>query len=239
MGNEGVSGRGQSSFEARRAEGKAAADRLRARCAAKGDLLGWFDALYREAGGDRALIPWGHGEARPELAQWLEQLPKSQKFGRALDMGCGLGDNAALLAVHGFKVTAFDISKTAVRWAAKRFGDLGIDWQVANLVEPMAAWRGAFEFINETYTVQALREPKRSAALPALATCLASGGRLFILGRARHAGEPLDPPPWPLEMADLEGLEAQGLKQVSLEDFVVAHNDRGVRHFRALYRRAE
>ena len=242
MGEKSVSGEGSGDgapqdFETRRAEGKLLADRLRKSCAEAGEPLSWFDALYRAAEGDVAMVPWGHGEPRADLEDWLERQPTSAKHGRALDVGCGLGDNAALLAAHGFEVTGFDISETAVAWAAKRFADRTIVWRAANLLEPPPEWAGAFDFVNETYTLQALREPFRSAAFKALAGCLAPDGRLFLLGRGRHEDEPENPPPWPLLRSELQALEALGLEEESFEDFMARRKGRDVRHFRAVYRR--
>jgi 2-polyprenyl-3-methyl-5-hydroxy-6-metoxy-1,4-benzoquinol methylase len=55
--------------------------------------------------------PWV-GQARSELVQLVESgelLP-----GRAIDLGCGEGDNAIFLAQHGFQVTGIDFSPAAI-----------------------------------------------------------------------------------------------------------------------------
>jgi SAM-dependent methyltransferase len=235
MGEEGLSR--SEDEESRREEGKRIADALRAEYRALGNPSGWFDACYKAAEGDPFLLPWGHQVARPELVEWVERLPVERRTGRALDIACGLGDNAALLARAGFDVTAFDISETAVEWAASRFPDLAIDWRAADLLEPLEEWGGAFDLVNETYTLQALRPPNRERAIGLLSGFLAPGGTLLIIGRGRHPDEPENPPPWPLLRAELEPLKGPGLEEVAFEDFLADRNGRKVRHFRVEYRR--
>lgn len=223
--------------EGRRAAGKARADALRAQYREADDPFGWFDACYRAAEGDPVLLPWGHEVVRPELAEWIERLPSERRKGRALDIACGLGDNAAALARAGFSVTAFDISETAARWAAGRFADDDIEFRQANLLDPPAEWQEAFDLVNETYTLQALRPPYREQAIRLLPGLVAPGGTLLIVARGRHPDEPEDPPPWPLLREELEPLTESGLSEISFEDFLVNRKGRMVRHFRAEYRR--
>lgn len=200
--------------EERRAAGKRRADALRTKFQNEGNPFGWFDACYREAGGDAVQVPWGHAIARPEMVEWIDGLPDEQCSGRALDIACGLGDNAAHMARAGFNVTAFDIAPTAIEWAKGRYPELGIDWQVANLIEPPEEWLGAFDLVNETYTLQALRPPHREEAIALLPGLLAPGGRLLVIARGRHADEPENPPPWPLLRDELAPLTARGLREV-------------------------
>lgn len=218
-------------------EGRRRADALRCQFEQSGDVMGWFDAIYQQADGEAALVPWGHEIARPEFVEWLEKLPKDKRGGKALDIGCGLGDNAACLARSGFEVTAFDLSGTAIKWAKKRFPDLQIEWRVADLTNPPDDFLKAFDLVNETYTLQALRPPVRGAAIRSLAGFVKPGGILLIVGRGRHADEPEDPPPWPLLRAELDCILDAGLTQVSFEDFHTERKGRPVRHFRIEYMR--
>ena len=219
-------------------EGRRRADALRSRYEESGNIMGWFEACYEQADGEVALIPWGHEIARPEFVEWLEVLPEDRRRGRALDIGCGLGDNAVRLAHAGFKVTAFDLSETAIRWAAKRFPNLQIDWRVADLVNPPEDFYGVFDLVNETYTLQALRPPFREAAIKSLARFVKRGGTLLIVGRGRHAEEPENPPPWPLVRSELDCLLEAGLKLVRFDDFHTERKGRPVRHFRIEYTRS-
>ncbi|GBE44598.1 MAG TPA: class I SAM-dependent methyltransferase [Rhizobiales bacterium] len=232
-----MTGNSDDDLESRKEEGRRRADTLRDFYVESGNPIGWFEACYEQAEGEAALIPWGHEIARPEFVEWLERLPEERRRGRALDVGCGLGDNAAYLAGAGFEVTAFDLSPTAIRWAAKRFPGQGIDWRAANLVDPPEEFQGAFDLVNETYTLQALRSPIREAAIRALAGFVKPGGTLLIVGRGRLPEEPEDPPPWPLLRPELDCLIEAGLTLVEFEDFHTDRKGRPVRHFRIEYTR--
>ena len=194
----------------KRKQGKAIADRLRAEYEAQGTPLLWFDALYREAEGNPDLIPWGHKQARFPLLNWLERQPEQNCKGHALDVGTGLGDNAAVLSKAGFNVTAFDISQTAVDWAKKRFADLPIDWQAADLLKPPKEWTGTFDLVSETFTIQALYGAERLKAIEALTKLVAPKGKLLIICRGRRDDTIPDTPPLPLSPAELDKIETFG-----------------------------
>ncbi|RME98392.1 MAG: class I SAM-dependent methyltransferase [Alphaproteobacteria bacterium] len=237
LGEKGVTEPGQGEEAARREAGKRRADAFRAEYGERGDPFGWFEACYRAADGDAAFVPWGHAVARRELLDWLERLPAARRKGRALDIACGLGDNAAALARAGFAVTAFDVAPTAVRWARERFADLSIEWRCANLLEPPPEWEGAFDLVNETYTLQAMRPPHRQQAISLLPRFLAPGGTLLVIARARHEDEPENPPPWPLLRRELAPLREEGLEEIRFEDFMSPREGGEIRHFRVEYRR--
>jgi len=239
MGEKGVSQADQpDDADARRTHGKAVADRLRAECESAGEPLGWFDAVYRGAEGDPAMVPWGHERVRPELAQWLDALPADLPRGRVLDIGTGLGDNAHALAQAGFAVTAFDISKRAVDWASRRFPDDRIEWAAHNLMDPPpAAWREAFDLVCEVYTLQALRQAMRAPAIARLPDFVASGGQLLVITKATDTAPHGDTPPWPLQRAELDVL-AESLDLDRFEYLEAGADGHSSPHFRALYRKA-
>ena len=82
----------------------------------KGDVIGWFDQLYKSAEGDHLKIPWADRRPNKNLVSWLQRESSPGRGKSCVVVGCGLGEDAELLARHGFKVTAFDVSPTAIDW---------------------------------------------------------------------------------------------------------------------------
>lgn len=195
----------------------------------------WFSAVYELAGDDAAKVPWGNLTPHPLLAGFLRDHPEFNGKS-ALDIGCGLGDNAAALAAAGCKVTAFDLVPRAVAWAEERFHDRGINFFAADLLTPPDAWRGAFGLVHETYTLQALPEELLAPARKVMASFVAPGGSLLVISRARDEGQGLSGPPWPLTRGGLEKFADEGLELASLED-IAPHESMAQRHWRALWRR--
>jgi SAM-dependent methyltransferase len=214
-------------------------DRTRARAlaaasVARGDAVTWFETLYREADAGTAVVPWADRVPNPHLVAWLDATALAS--GRALDVGTGLGDNADELARRGFDVVAFDVSATAVARARERFPAASVDWRVADLLAPLPAWRGAFDLVVETYTLQVLPPPARALAARVLPTLVAPGGTLLVIARGREPDEPEGAMPWPLTRAEVEAVGGEALTLVRLDDFP-DDEDPPVRRLRATFRR--
>jgi SAM-dependent methyltransferase len=155
---------------------------------------------------------------------------------RALVIGCGLGDDAEELARRNFAVTAFDISETAIAWARKRFPDSPVAYAIADLLSPPSDRPGAFAFVVESYTTQALPPALRPAAIRAVASLLAPGGTLLVIARGREPEEFEGNFPWPLTRAELTTFESHGLTPLTFEDYTDTETP-PARRFRATWRR--
>lgn len=204
---------------------------------AAGDPTGWFEELYASAGDDASVIPWADRRGNPNLIAWLDRGGPPPGT-RALVVGCGLGDDAEELARRGLDVTAFDVSPSAVKWCGRRFPDSRVAYVAADLLAPPAAWGGAFGFVLESYTLQALPAPTRRAAMARLAELVAPGGSLLVICRGRDPEDPEGALPWPLTRAELQSLVAEGgLTEATFEDYLDDTETPPVRRFRCVYRR--
>jgi SAM-dependent methyltransferase len=211
-------------------------EQLRQRVA-RGDSSA-YEELYRGANGDPSKVPWADLKPNHNLTAWLDREMPGASPGagqRALVVGCGLGDDAEELARRGFAVTAFDISRTAIEWCRKRFRSSRVGYVQADLLDAPTAWPRSFDFVLESYTVQAMPLDLRERALRQVADFVAPRGRLLVLCRARDESDPPGILPYPLTRRDLDLLSHLGLKQTSIEDFIDPEPDPPIRRFRAAY----
>jgi 2-polyprenyl-3-methyl-5-hydroxy-6-metoxy-1,4-benzoquinol methylase len=202
-----------------------------------GDPLGWFEAVYTLADGQPDVIPWADLEPHPKLSELIEQHPAWVAGKRVLVVGCGLGDDAHALSQGGGSVSAFDLSGTAIEWARQRFSGSGIEFEVANLLELAPRYRQAFDLVVEIFTLQALPLSLRESAVRSVAQCVAPGGRLFIVCRARNDHDVPQGPPWALSREDLGPIEQDGMKLIELADYI-DNDEPPQRRFAATWQRS-
>ncbi|WP_328609842.1 methyltransferase domain-containing protein [Amycolatopsis sp. NBC_00345] len=184
---------------------------------AAGDPTGWFEPLYAAAETGDAVVPWFRGEPCTELAAWARDNPGDGK--RALVVGCGMGDDAELLAESGYDTEAFDVSPSAIKAVLSRFPDTRVAYRTADLLDPPAEWRHAFDLVVEILTVQALPKDVRGTAIGSVSGFVATGG-LALVGAV--AEESIDlaswaGPPWPLNRAEVESFARDGVTLTSLD----------------------
>lgn len=145
------------------------------------------------------------GEPNGVLVTEVAGLPP----GRALDVGCGEGGDAYWLASRGWRVTATDISKVALRRAEAAGGPGApeVTWLHADLaVTPPDP--GAYDLVSAQY-FPLPRQPGH-AALHGLLAAVAPGGTLLVafhdLSEVHHDHQPdVDPADFyqPAEIAGL------------------------------------
>lgn len=215
---------------------RARARELAAEYIQKGDPVGWFEVLYQEGEQGKSIVPWADHKANSYLIEFWSAHPLETQGKSALVIASGFGDDAEQIEAWGFRTTAFDIAPTAIAAAKKRFPRSAVEYVVADLFAPPAAWSRQFDFVFETNTLQALPAELRPRAARKIAEFVKPGGRLLVIARGREPSDPEGDLPWPLTRAELDGFVRAGLAEESFEDFADPEPP-WVRRFRALYRR--
>lgn len=179
-----------------------------------------FEEIYARAGPDFAAIPWAALAPHPALVQWLDRQPPTPgHVGHAvLVIGCGLGDDAEEASRRGYRVTAFDLSPTAINRCRQRFPGSAVDYQVADLLALPGRWNSVFDLVVEIRTLQSLPSSQRAQAASGIAWTVRPGGQVFVRCLARDDDEPQTSRPWPLSRRELQAFTDAGLHQVELLD---------------------
>ena len=189
------------------------------------ETVEYFESFYAGASDDLSQIPWARLSPRPLLVRWLDAEPPAEGT-PALVVACGLGDDAEELARRGCVVVAFDVSRTAIDVARRRFPDSGVSYRVADLFDLPLDWRERFELVVEVQTIQSLPPSEHRAAIRAISACLAPGGRMFVRTAIRGEDRPALSRPWPLTHSELSWFEDEGLEltaRLEPADVEVAH----------------
>jgi SAM-dependent methyltransferase len=110
------------------------------------------------------------------------------KPGRALDVGCGVGNDAIWLAAQGWQVTAVDISQAALDRAAVAADDANVlvIWACADIsTTPPAA--GEYDLVSVQYP--ALRHSPEDGVIRSLLAAVALGGTILVVGHGPESDE--------------------------------------------------
>lgn len=158
-------------------------------------------------------------------------------LGRALDLGCGEGGDAIWLARQGWRVTAADVSATALGRAAADAATAGvvdrIDFQRHDLALTFPS--GAFDLVSAQYLHSPIEFP-RVHVLREAASAVMSGGLLLIVDHAsvspRSWADPeetlaaldLSPDEWHTERLEARKRQATGPngQRITVTDNVIA-----------------
>ncbi|HMA00455.1 MAG TPA: class I SAM-dependent methyltransferase [Steroidobacteraceae bacterium] len=155
----------------------------------------WEDRARRFAGerdGLAAVCAYGmpefynraiHSEQRRALAPWLNVPPGT----RVLDVGCGVGRWSRLLAERGAAVVGVDLSPTMIAEARRRAMQDGVLQRCRFSVGDLSSLELGERFdviLAVTVLQHILDQAALAAALLAMSTHLAPGGRMILLEAA-------------------------------------------------------
>jgi len=123
--------------------------------------------------------PWDKGDVAPILLQLLEERPALfQSSMQALVPGCGSGYDAFALAKHGIQTTGFDISTTALTFAAENFPHKNVTWQQGDIFCDLPDHK--YDTIWEHTCFCAILPEQRDAYVQTMARTLKPKG--FLIG---------------------------------------------------------
>lgn len=185
-----------------------------------GEPSGWFEPVYAAAGRDHTQLPWVRRDPHPYLVDWLDDPVAEPPGRRAIVVGCGWGDDAALLAARGFEVVAFDIAASAIARARRRFRRAGVDWRVTDLLDLPDDLIGGFDLVVEVDTVPWLPGVVRDAAMHAIARLAAERGVVVVVTRLATGGDrrtEIAGPPWAQVPSELTTYREGGLVRLAVE----------------------
>ena len=162
-------------------------------------------------------LPWRSGEPYAELARYLEDAPRGA---RALDVGCGTGENLAALAARFDEALGVDVVQGAADAANERVRDLdNARAVVGDVLAPGAAAKlGTFDFVFDAQTWHCVRGVDEAAARAFYGALVRPGGRLMVL--CGNADEPDERGPVRVARADVErAFDGTGLVLEALAPF--------------------
>jgi len=193
----------------------------------------WFEELYQQCEGDASQVPWATMCSHKLLDEYIAE---SFSQGKALVVGCGLGDDAIALENAGYDVTAIDISATAIRWCKERFYDTDVTFRVEDIFEMPQEMLESFDFIFESRTIQSLPLKLHHKMISSISSLLKKDGKILVVANGKLEGESFDGPPWPLERNEIRLFENFGMKELEFSIFADESNVSKIM-FKALYQK--
>ena len=190
----------------------------------------WFDGLYQEHKESHENIPWARQAVNPLLQSYLDEDLKHK--GKALVIGCGLGDDAMALEEAGYDVLAIDISQTALDLAKARFPESNIVFEKQDIFDMPEKYNEYFDFVFEAFTIQSLPAEFREKMVTAVSDTVSLDGKLLLVAHKRE--EDFEGPPWPLTTEEVALFKATGLTELS-HDLHTEESKISNTRFRVLY----
>jgi SAM-dependent methyltransferase len=198
---------------------------------------GFFEKLYAAARDGQAVVPWDRAEPTQVLVEWATRRLTPGDDRPALVVGCGYGRDAEYVASFGYRVTAFDISESAIREAKARHPGTAVRYVTADLLAPPPAWFDGFDLVVECMTVQSLPVPSHPTGIRNVGRMVRPGGTLIVVaGTQTPLNRDRPGPPWLLRRDEIEAFAAAGLDPLTIEE-IPDQNDPAIHRWRAEFHR--
>jgi SAM-dependent methyltransferase len=138
-----------------------------------------MERVYRTVPLDR--IPWNIETPPDALVDLVDR--GTVPPGRAIDLGCGVGNYAIYLAGRGFDMTGVDVSPTAItiaRQNARRKG-VNVHFLVADIVGDIRQVQGTFDFAYDWEVLHHIFPDQRKNYVENVHRVLNPGGKYLSL----------------------------------------------------------
>jgi cyclopropane fatty-acyl-phospholipid synthase-like methyltransferase len=132
-----------------------------------------FEASYQ------GVPPWDIGSPQPEVARLEEE---GAFRGAVLDVGCGTGENALLLAGRGHPVVGVDSAPSAVARARQKAAERGLEvpFLVVDALD-LGALKQRFETVLDCGLFHVFDDAERKRYAGSLGAAVGSGGQVHLL----------------------------------------------------------
>jgi len=131
--------------------------------------------------------PWDTGVTPPEVVDLIEG-PDALPPGRALDLGCGTGTNAAYLAEHGWDATGVDAEPIAIERARAKLAGAANARALLGDVTDLDALRlePPFDFALDVGCFHSIERARRDAYAAGVGSLTRPRSTLFVFAFARR-----------------------------------------------------
>lgn len=165
-----------------------------------------------------AELPWNAGMADGDLLDLLDALQPAP--GKAYDLGCGPGNDTAYLAKEGWKVTAVDISPTAVKLAKEAAATSGVEGKVQFVTGDVLALegRGDADLVQDRGCFHTLPSDSWGSYVKMMSRLLKKGGILAL--KVFSFKEPGDFGPRRFTVEELDNVFGEGFELTSVKETV-------------------
>jgi ubiquinone/menaquinone biosynthesis C-methylase UbiE len=126
--------------------------------------------------------PWDVGHPQPVFEALIKD--GEIKPGRALDIGCGRGDNAIMLAMNGSEVTGIDLVEAAISDATAKVIErhVKVNFVVGNVLSMDKLFMEAeFDIVIDSGLFHTMTDEERQVFARQIHRVLKAGGKYFLL----------------------------------------------------------